>query len=106
MLNGSENNRTWAPVLAPRMGEDGTPIDPLEGVGGGGGDDHASCSCIEGNPCAVPYNCKDWANRFEIAKKAREGGKTSAPASNNNANDGRISPPSGMAGKREGRLFR
>jgi hypothetical protein len=33
------------------------------------GEDSASCSCIEGNPCAVPYNCKDWNNRFEIAKK-------------------------------------
>lgn len=31
-----------------------------------------SCSCIEGNPCAVPYHCLDWENRFEVAKKARE----------------------------------
>eukprot|EP00919_Chromeraceae_sp_WS-2016_P055397 GHVR01131669.1.p1 GENE.GHVR01131669.1~~GHVR01131669.1.p1 ORF type:complete len:202 (+),score=35.41 GHVR01131669.1:83-688(+) len=36
---------------------------------GFGGTDNASCSCIEGNPCAQPYNCKDWNNRFEIAKK-------------------------------------
>ena len=28
-----------------------------------------SCSCIEGNPCADAYCCKDWKNRFEIAKK-------------------------------------
>ena len=29
------------------------------------------CSCIEGNPCtdANKYNCKDWENRFAIAKK-------------------------------------
>lgn len=27
-----------------------------------------SCSCIEGNPCMSPYNCKDWANRFDLAK--------------------------------------
>ncbi|GBG32966.1 Malignant fibrous histiocytoma-amplified sequence 1 [Hondaea fermentalgiana] len=33
--------------------------------------DGASCSCIEGNPCAVPYNCKDWENRIEIARRAR-----------------------------------
>jgi hypothetical protein len=33
------------------------------------GEDSASCSCIEGNPCAVAYNCKDWNNRFDIAKK-------------------------------------
>ena len=38
------------------------------GVGAGGGDDGASCSCIEGNPCMVSYNCKDWAHRFEVAK--------------------------------------
>lgn len=32
-------------------------------------EDKASCSCIEGNPCAVNYNCRDWKNRFEVAKK-------------------------------------
>jgi hypothetical protein len=39
-----------------------------QGVGAGGGDDAASCSCVEGNPCMVAYNCKDWAHRFEVAK--------------------------------------
>ena len=40
----------------------------------GGGDDGIvrerveNCSCIEGNPCAQPYGCKDWANRFALAK--------------------------------------
>jgi hypothetical protein len=40
----------------------------------GGGDDGLvrdrieNCSCIEGNPCAQPYGCKDWANRFALAK--------------------------------------
>ena len=38
------------------------------GVGAGGGDDGASCSCLEGNPCVVAYNCKDWVHRFEVAK--------------------------------------
>jgi len=28
-----------------------------------------SCSCIEGNPCMESYCCKDWNNRFEVAKK-------------------------------------
>jgi hypothetical protein len=28
-----------------------------------------SCSCIEGNPCVDEYGCKDWTNRFAIAKK-------------------------------------
>jgi hypothetical protein len=27
-----------------------------------------SCSCIEGNPCVQSYNCKDWKNRFDVAK--------------------------------------
>eukprot|EP00462_Mataza_sp_D1_P022528 CAMPEP_0175142094 /NCGR_PEP_ID=MMETSP0087-20121206/12567_1 /TAXON_ID=136419 /ORGANISM="Unknown Unknown, Strain D1" /LENGTH=283 /DNA_ID=CAMNT_0016425777 /DNA_START=83 /DNA_END=931 /DNA_ORIENTATION=- len=34
-----------------------------------GGEDSASCSCIEGNPCMSKYNCKDWNNRFEVAKR-------------------------------------
>lgn len=34
-----------------------------------GGEDSASCSCLEGNPCASEYNCKNWKNRFEIAKE-------------------------------------
>ena len=28
-----------------------------------------SCSCLEGNPCVDEYSCKDWHNRFEVAKK-------------------------------------
>ena len=28
-----------------------------------------SCSCIEGNPCVDAYCCKDWNNRFDVAKK-------------------------------------
>ena len=31
-----------------------------------------SCSCIEGNPCAVPDNCKDWTNRIAVAAKVME----------------------------------
>lgn len=39
------------------------------GVGsGGGGDDGSSCSCVEGNPCLVSYNCKNWARRYDISK--------------------------------------
>lgn len=34
-----------------------------------GGKKMESCSCIEGNPCADAYCCKDWRNRFEVAKK-------------------------------------
>jgi len=35
---------------------------------GQAGDDSASCSCLEGNPCMVAYNCKHWARRYEVAK--------------------------------------
>jgi hypothetical protein len=28
-----------------------------------------SCSCIEGNPCVDKYCCKDWDNRYAVAKK-------------------------------------
>eukprot|EP00607_Mallomonas_marina_P011086 CAMPEP_0182424258 /NCGR_PEP_ID=MMETSP1167-20130531/10434_1 /TAXON_ID=2988 /ORGANISM="Mallomonas Sp, Strain CCMP3275" /LENGTH=347 /DNA_ID=CAMNT_0024603919 /DNA_START=239 /DNA_END=1279 /DNA_ORIENTATION=+ len=28
-----------------------------------------SCSCIYGNPCVDEYGCKDWDNRYAIAKK-------------------------------------
>lgn len=40
-------------------------------LGGGGGE---SCSCVEGNACAVPDNCRDWAHRFEVARRARAQG--------------------------------
>jgi len=33
------------------------------------GEDTASCSCVEGNPCASAYNCRDWANRLDIARR-------------------------------------
>lgn len=39
-----------------------------DGLDGFGGEDKANCSCIEGNPCVSKYNCKDWNNRFEVAK--------------------------------------
>ena len=35
---------------------------------GMGGEDSASCSCLFGNPCVSAYNCKNWHNRFEVAK--------------------------------------
>jgi hypothetical protein len=33
------------------------------------GEDKASCSCLFGNPCASNSNCKDWKNRFEVARR-------------------------------------
>jgi Leucine-rich repeat (LRR) protein len=106
VLNGSENRQTWAPVTkAVMIDGEGNSIDPLEGIGGGGGDDSASCSCIEGNPCAVPYNCNNWAKRFEIAKQAKEGKLAKLPQPRAPPS-GRTSPPSGMAGRKEGRLHR
>ena len=50
--------------------------DVVSGETLGAGDDSSSCSCIEGNPCAVSYNCKNWANRFEVARQARENPKS------------------------------
>eukprot|EP00750_Incisomonas_marina_P028967 INCI7016.1.p1 GENE.INCI7016.1~~INCI7016.1.p1 ORF type:complete len:590 (-),score=83.32 INCI7016.1:914-2683(-) len=60
----------------------------LVAMGGGGGlgeggqrgfgasavfaEDTASCSCLEGNPCVVSYNCQNWANRFEVARRIRQ----------------------------------
>ena len=35
-------------------------------------EDRGNCSCLEGNPCVEKYCCKDWANRFKIAKAVRE----------------------------------
>lgn len=28
-----------------------------------------TCSCIYGNPCVDEYGCKDWTNRYAVAKK-------------------------------------
>ena len=33
------------------------------------GEDSSTCSCLYGNPCVSAYNCKDWHNRFEVAKR-------------------------------------
>jgi hypothetical protein len=38
------------------------------GDDGAMGEDSASCSCIEGNPCQSAYNCKNWNSRFDVAK--------------------------------------
>lgn len=54
-------------------------------VGGGAGNEAAGagaaarqegCSCIEGNPCVDEYICRDWHNRFEIAKTHGWGGRS------------------------------
>ena len=38
------------------------------GMSNQAGDDASSCSCVEGNPCLVSYNCKNWSNRYDISK--------------------------------------
>ena len=38
---------------------------PIGDVGARG----EGCSCLYGNPCQDQYVCKNWANRFEVAKK-------------------------------------
>ena len=47
----------------------GRHIEENESIGVSMGEDRSSCSCVFGNPCASSYNCKDWHNRFEVAKK-------------------------------------
>ena len=37
------------------------------------------CSCLYGNPCAVPEHCKDWRNRFEVARRHAGKGIPSVP---------------------------
>ena len=45
--------------LEDAMREDGAQL----------GEDASTCSCIYGNPCAVSHCCRDWKNRFEVAKQ-------------------------------------
>ena len=40
----------------------------LAGAGGIVRERMEGCSCIEGNPCMDPYGCKDWTNRYDVAK--------------------------------------
>ncbi|KAJ1623213.1 hypothetical protein T492DRAFT_1056657 [Pavlovales sp. CCMP2436] len=67
-------------VEDPAQATESKPYVPLSSSGVSGrvlessdGDamfgDRASCSCLEGNPCAVSFNCKDWKNRLDVAKR-------------------------------------
>jgi len=42
------------------------------GAGAGAVKSGESCSCIEGNACAVPDNCKDWDNRLAVAARVMD----------------------------------
>ena len=62
-------------------GGSGVMLSSLEGIreAVGGNDeivksneDRGSCSCLAGNPCVEKYNCKDWKNRYKIAKEIRK----------------------------------
>ena len=47
------------------------PLSQLEGIAeavGGEDEDRSSCSCLEGNACVEKFCCKDWNNRFKIAR--------------------------------------
>ena len=67
----------WVEVMEDAVAESAKPRTAYKaaagsshiktGEAGAQGEDGASCSCIEGNPCAVAYNCKNWAQRFDIA---------------------------------------
>lgn len=67
------NGKAWTVAMAsdPTGLAERLSQDHLQMVGSAA-EDNASCSCGEGNPCASPYSCKDWENRFANAKAARE----------------------------------
>ena len=41
------------------------PVEKKEPLGG---KREEGCSCLFGNPCMESYTCKNWQNRFEVAK--------------------------------------
>jgi hypothetical protein len=55
------------PYVASSAGVTGRVLESSDGDGMFA--DKASCSCVYGNPCAVSYNCEDWNNRFDVAKR-------------------------------------
>ena len=70
-------------AAAARRGGGGMvmPLSQLEGiaeaVGGedevvAANEDRGSCSCLEGNACVEKFCCKDWKNRFKIARAVRK----------------------------------
>ena len=74
VVNGAEyvvgmTSLTELAASAAGRGADAADVEAGIGIGG---EDSASCSCSEGNPCVSPYNCKDWVNRAEVARRHRE----------------------------------
>jgi len=59
-----ETRKRYEAAQAARAADDRNP-DRSEGNRGGVAE---SCSCIEGAPCVDEYGCRDWKNRFDIAK--------------------------------------
>jgi hypothetical protein len=57
----------FAAEQAKRRAED--EANEAKGLSGVKQEKGESCSCIEGNPCMDSYGCKDWNNRYAVAKK-------------------------------------
>jgi hypothetical protein len=69
----------WTDVEEDVEAEKAVVRKTYEGTGGGegsmpiatsadDGEERSGCSCLYGNPCMEAYNCKNWQNRFEVAK--------------------------------------
>ena len=71
--SGGEGSANYRALLEARDLEDAMRDDDDddwdEDAGMVLGEDKSSCSCLFGNPCASPANCKDWKNRLEVAKR-------------------------------------
>jgi Leucine-rich repeat (LRR) protein len=68
-------NRTGNKLIKTKMLSQTEGIS--ESIGGNdevvnANEDRGSCSCLAGNACVEQYNCKDWKNRFKIAKEVRK----------------------------------
>uniref|UniRef100_A0A7S4C7B3 Uncharacterized protein n=1 Tax=Eutreptiella gymnastica TaxID=73025 RepID=A0A7S4C7B3_9EUGL len=73
---GESQGIAWG--VGKQSGIAGMATNDGSGAGGIPLGDKANCSCLEGNPCASPENCRDWKNRESVAaavrKKKRMGG--------------------------------
>ena len=66
----AQRARDQARMRAIAQAMDGAPVRDSKGnIVRDDGRSMESCSCIYGNPCVDEYGCKDWDNRYAVAKK-------------------------------------
>jgi hypothetical protein len=66
----AQRARDQARMRAVAQAMDGAPVRDSKGnIVRDDGRSMESCSCIYGNPCVDEYGCKDWDNRYAVAKK-------------------------------------